>query len=86
MPLRNSTQELLIETIKFFIGITVFGLVIELVYDLIKGYSLEQAINEWIAQNTNLRAWIARLIISFGVAYFGILRKEAKLKKQSTSE
>ncbi|HCT22959.1 MAG TPA: hypothetical protein DIW54_06340 [Chitinophagaceae bacterium] len=86
MPLKQSTQELFIETIKLFIGITVFGLIIELVYDLIKGFSLEQAINEWIAQNTKPRSWIARIIISFGVAYFGILRKEAKLKKQSKSE
>lgn len=86
MPLKQSTQELLIETIKLFIGITVFGLIIELAYDLFKGLSLEQAINEWIAQNTKPRSWIARIIISFGVAYFGILRKEAKVKKQSKSK
>lgn len=86
MSQQLTTKSVLKETILLFFGITLVGFVLELAYDLIKGYSLEQAINEWIAQNTNLRAWIARLIISFGVAYFGILRKEAKLKKQSTSE
>jgi hypothetical protein len=78
-------MNLLKETILLFFGITLVGLVIELTYDLIKGLALEQAIEEWVADNTRLRSIIVRLIISFGVAYFGVLRKEAKLKKQSKS-
>jgi membrane protein DedA with SNARE-associated domain len=78
-------MNLLKETILLFFGITLVGLVIELTYDLIKGLALEQAIEEWVADNTRLRSIIVRLIISLGVAYFGVLRKEAKLKKQSKS-
>lgn len=86
MSQQLTTKHILKETILIFLGITLVGFVLELGYDLIKGLSLEQAINEWLAQNTKPRSWIARLIISFGVAYFGTLRKEAKLKKQSKSE
>lgn len=83
---QHTIISLLKETILLFFGITLFSFILELGYDLIKGFSLEQAINEWIAQNSKPRSWIARIIISFGVAYFGILRKEAKVKKQSKSE
>jgi membrane protein DedA with SNARE-associated domain len=83
---QHTIISLLKETILLFFGITLFGFILELGYDLLKGFSLEQAINEWIAQNSKPRSWIARIIISFGVAYFGILRKEAKVKKQSKSE
>lgn len=86
MSQQLTTKHILKETILLFLGITLVGFVLELGYDLIKGLSLEQTINEWIAQNTKPRSWIARIIISFGGAYFGILRKEAKLKKQSKSE
>ena len=86
MSQQLTTKHILKETILLFLGITLVGFVLELGYDLIKGLSLEQAINEWIAQNTKPRSWIARIIISFGVAYFSILRKEAKLKKQSKAE
>lgn len=85
MSKHHTTMNLLKETILLFFGITLVGLVIELTYDLIKGLALEQAIEEWVADNTRLRSIIVRLIISFGVAYFGVLRKEAKLKKQSKS-
>ncbi|MEY2639361.1 MAG: hypothetical protein RIR90_843 [Bacteroidota bacterium] len=83
---QHTIISLLKETILLFFGITLFGFILELGYDLLKGFSLEQAINEWIAQNSKPRSWIARIIISLGVAYFGILRKEAKVKKQSKSE
>lgn len=83
MSQQLTAKQIFKETILLFLGITLVGFVLELGYDLIKGYSLEQAINEWIAENTKIRSLIIRLIISFGVAYFGILRKEAKLKKQS---
>lgn len=83
---QHTIISLLKETILLFFGITLFSFILELGYDLIKGFSLEQAINEWIAQNIKPRSWIARIIISFGVAYFGIHRKEAKVKKQSKSE
>lgn len=83
---QHTIISLLKETILLFFGITLFGFILELGYDLLKGFSLEQAINEWIAQNSKPRSWIARIIISFGVTYFGILRKEAKVKKQSKSE
>jgi F0F1-type ATP synthase assembly protein I len=82
----HTTKHLLKETILIFVGITLVGLVIELTYNLIKGLALGLVIDEWVADNTRQRSIIIRLIISFGLAYFGILRKEAKLKKQSKAE
>jgi len=81
--MHNATKSIFKETILLFLGITLFSFVLEVGYDLIKGHSFTQAIDEWMAQNTRVRSLIIRLIIAFGVAYFGILRKEAKVKKQS---
>jgi F0F1-type ATP synthase assembly protein I len=83
MQKQYSTKHILIETIQLFVAVTIVGLIIEVGYDLLKGHQLSISLNEWAAKNTSIRTLVIRLIISFGIAYFGILRKEAKVKKQS---